>query len=512
MEKKDVICVDGGTGKNILEIFKEKNKYFDAPCNGSGNCGKCRVRLLEGAAEPTEREKRLLTKEELAAGVRLACQVIPEQECSLLILGEQHLETDTESQLLNAVSSNVQSQTAAGRKSGQEYGIAIDIGTTTIAAVLTELSTGKNIAVETMVNHQRVYGADVLSRIKAAAEGKGEQLRQIVREDLKQIINALLKSAPVEKKYIKRIVIAANTTMCHLLLGYTCDTLGKAPFCPVDISLQRRTAKELLKTAELEAEVTILPGISAFVGADIVAGIMACKMQEKEEYSLFLDIGTNGEMVVGNREGLFVTSAAAGPAFEGGNISCGAASVPGAIDKVEIRFPYTRVHTLGEKAAIGLCGTGVIEVVYELLKNRILDRNGTLTERFLEEGYPLIENKIYFSQKDVREFQMAKSAIRAGMEQLLEGSGIKKEDIKNVYLAGSFGCHIPVEKAVGTGLLPKELTEKMKPAGNASLEGAKQYLLYQETAKIEKIISLAKDRKLASDKGFQEKFLQYMSF
>lgn len=525
MKKKNVVWVNGDAEKNILELLKEKNEYLNAPCNGSGNCGKCRVRLLEGVSEPTAREKNLLTKEELAEGIRLACQTIPKQECRLQILNRQHSECDSEDQILNAVSLSVQKKavveseavlekkTVTGHKlSGQEYGIAIDIGTTTIAAALIELTTGENVAVQTAINHQRAYGADVISRIKASVEGNGKQLQQLIQKDLKEIISGLLEHGRAAKQQVKRVVIAGNTTMCHLLSGYPCDTLGKAPFCPVDISLQRKTCREVLGTEELMADIFLLPGISAFVGADIVAGIMACGMLEREDYTLFLDIGTNGEMAVGNRDGLFVTSTAAGPAFEGGNISCGIASVAGAIDKVEINYPYTKVHTLGEKSAIGICGTGLIETIYELLRNRIMDEHGTLGADFIEEGYPLVKNQIFLKQQDIREFQVAKAAVRAGIERLLEWSGVCGKDIARVCLAGSFGCHIPVEKAIGTGLLPEELKEKILPEGNTALEGAKQFLLYQDSEKLERIIALTKEIKLATDTEFQDKFLQYMDF
>ena len=501
------VLVQGGTGKNILTILKEKNKYLDAPCNGNGSCGKCKVQLLEGGTEPTEQEKRLLTKEELADGVRLACLTIPSKDCVLLI-PEDSEEILTGSRMTGfSENSCFTSSTATA-----DLGIAIDLGTTTIAAVLVELSTGKNIAEATGVNHQRAYGADVISRIKAAVEGNGKKLQQIVQDDLIEIMNHLLAETKVEKTSVKNIAIAANTTMCHLLLGYPCDTLDKAPFEPVDILLQKRSCMEVFGTEDFQAEVTILPGISAFVGADIVAGIFACEMQEKEEYSLFLDIGTNGEMAVGNKNELFVTSTAAGPAFEGGNLSCGVASVPGAIDKVEICFPYTKVHTLKDAPAIGICGTGVIEAIYELKRNRILDENGTLVDRFLEDGYPVVEQKLYLKQQDIREFQMAKSAVRAGMERLLEWAGISKKSLKNIYVAGSFGCHIPVEKAVGIGLLPEEFKERVQPVGNTALEGARQYLLHQKHDKLDKIVSLAKEIKLATDKDFQEKFLEYLNF
>lgn len=517
MEEKKAFYMPGGMEKNLLELLKEEKVYLDAPCNGSGNCGKCKVQLIEGVTEPTERERKLLSEEELTAGIRLACQTMPVRECRGILLNSQE-EILTESAVLEeCMQSDKQKQRQAvkdveQRVSVTDYGIAIDIGTTTIAAVLVNLATGKNAASETGVNHQRAYGADVISRIKASVEGNGRQLQQILQEDLRKLMECLLETAGIPKSHVKRIVIAANTTMCHLLLGYSCDTLGVAPFQPVNIKLQKKNCREVFGIADWQAKVTILPGISAFVGADIVSGLLACRMQEKEEYALFLDIGTNGEMAVGNKDVLFVTSTAAGPAFEGGNISCGVASVPGAIDKVEILFPYARIHTLGDKNAIGLCGTGVIETVYELLRNRILDENGTLAEQFLEDGYPLVKNKIYLKQQDIREFQVAKAAIRAGMECLLERSGIPKEKNSKVYLAGSFGCHISVEKAFGIGLLPKRLKEQIQLVGNTSLDGARQYLLGENEACVETLASMAKEIRLTTDAEFQEKFLQYMGF
>lgn len=521
--KSRSVLVQGGTGKSLLALLKEKNEYLDAPCNGNGSCGKCRVQLFEKLSEPTEQEKKLLTKKELEAGIRLACQTIPREECSILLpegCEEICVSQATESaqtametgQATESAQAAITAQTGENSQTDADLGIAIDLGTTTIAAVLVELATGRELAAATGINHQRAYGADVISRIKASMEGSKEKLQQIIQADLLQIINELLVNGKAKEAQVKHIVIAANTTMCHLLLGYSCESLGRAPFTPVDISLQQKSCFTVFNTEKFSAEVTILPGISTFVGADIVSGLFACGMQEKEEYALFLDIGTNGEMAVGNKQGLFVTSTAAGPAFEGGNLSCGVASVPGAIDKVEIRFPYTSVHTLKGAPAIGTCGTGVIEAVYELKRNRILDKNGTFAERFLEEGYPLVEPDISITQQDVREFQMAKAAVRAGMERLLEWSCISKEALQKVYFAGSFGCHISVEKAVGIGLLPEELKNRIQPVGNTALEGAKKYLLYKDKTSLEKIISMAEELTLAADDDFQKKFLEYMNF
>ena len=322
--------------KNLLEMLQEKNEYISAPCNGNGICGKCIVRYKSGATEPTKQDREFLSEKQLEQGYRLACQSYPTEEYKVEI---PELEETIEvlSQWENQRTEEILKNTAEGTAEKTEnaiYGICIDIGTTTLAALLVNLKTEADCQTAVSVNHQRTYGADVISRIDASNNGKKWEMQRCIRQDLQKLVGELAEKEGIHVAQIQRIVIAGNTTMCHLLRGFSCETLGVAPFLPVDLSWMEGSAADFLGMKELDTKVVILPGISAFVGADIMAGIAKMNMHRSEGYHLLLDIGTNGEMVLGNCRHMYVTSTSAGPAFEGGNISCGMASIPGVISHV----------------------------------------------------------------------------------------------------------------------------------------------------------------------------------
>lgn len=495
-------------GQSLLTLLQENHIYIDAECNGRGTCGKCVVCMKEGVTLPTEKEKIILPWEELKKGMRLACEILIERDCTITIpAGNQNMK----------VVSNRDEFPKTGQKSfygEREYGIAVDIGTTTLAAELVDLESGEIIDATTDVNHQRAFGADVIARMQASNEGKGPLLEQYIKDDLNKMIDVLIEKNNPDQAKIKSIVIAGNTTMLHLLQGFSCETLGVAPFIPVDLSMRKISCEELLARQDLQAEVVILPGISAFIGGDIVAGIYSSAMWEREEPVLLLDVGTNGEMVMGNRHGLLATSAAAGPVFEGANISCGVPAVPGAISHVHIkgRENYEcKVETIDQVPPIGICGTGIIDAISELVRVGLIDENGTLEEEWFEEGFPIWENRFFLQERDIREIQMGKSAIRAGIETLIEEYGREPEQI---YLAGGFGVYMDVASAVGIGLLPQNAERNTISIGNSSLEGAKRFLLEGERAEacLQWIVEHTREINLAMHAGFQERYMQYMFF
>ncbi|HCW29773.1 MAG TPA: hypothetical protein DGH14_07965, partial [Roseburia sp.] len=472
--------------KNLLEMLQEKNEYISAPCNGNGICGKCIVRYKSGATEPTKQDREFLSEKQLEQGYRLACQSYPTEEYKVEI---PELEETIEvlSQWENQRTEEILKNTAEGTAEKTEnalYGICIDIGTTTLAALLVNLETEADCQTAVSVNHQRAYGSDVLSRISASNSGKKWEIQRCIRQDLQKLIRELLQKEKITEQQIKRIVIAGNTTMCHLLRGFSCETLGVAPFLPVDLSWMEGSAADFLGMKELDTKVVILPGISAFVGADIMAGIAKMNMHRSEGYHLLLDIGTNGEMVLGNCRHMYVTSTSAGPAFEGGNISCGMASIPGVISHVFMEETgKAGFQVIGEtdgenkkQQAIGICGTGMIDLVYELREHQMIDEHGTYSDLYFDTGYELAE-KVKFTQNDIRELQMAKAAIRAGVDILVKKAGIAFDEVDNCYLAGGFGTKIDIKKAAGIGLIPKELEMKTIPAGNTVLAGTKEVLL-----------------------------------
>ena len=507
--------------ESLLQQLQKMNQFISAPCGGNGKCGKCAVRFKKGATEITARDREVFTEEQLKLGWRLACLSYPKEEYEIEI-------PDAEEKIFAQMDRTFSEQTKDGTSPKQldgsgtfqrksDYGIAIDIGTTTLAAVLVDLNTGKTVSAATGINHQRIYGSDVLSRIRASVDGRRFEMQRCIRQDLRKLIGELWT------ENIKKIVIAGNTTMCHLLRGFPCDRLGVAPFVPVDIGMMKGSAGELLGLKEFTAEVTILPGISAFIGADIASGAALLGMEATESYKLLLDIGTNGEMVLGKKDHLFAASTSAGPAFEGGNISCGMASIPGAISHVVID-EKKKAHVDGicgsgmsgheiSGAGIsesGICGSGMIDLYAEFLRHGIVDEYGTYIDEYFENGYFLTDT-VKFTQSDIRELQMAKAAIRAGIEILLQKAGINASQVENCYLAGGFGSQMDVRNAVKIGLIPPELNDKTVAAGNTALEGAKQYLLGRLTdPQLKKLIEDTKEVNLANEKEFEELYLQHM--
>ena len=524
---KKELSIETHQNQNLLAMLQENNINVSNNCHGNGTCGKCKIKVVEGYLPATEADKRSLTENEVKQGIRLACKVKIDKK-----LEEQE---ELWIEIVGALEEDIVVEAMSKKKLREDfqdtnYFIAIDIGTTTIAMALISEETGEIVDVYTSVNHQRKYGADVISRIVAANDGKAEELKKLIEEDLWKGIKSLLpegirsecsKENDVVTKVItnecdtkkrktnlNRIIISGNTTMIHLLMGYSCESLGKYPFISEHL--------EKIECKWNNTPVTILPGISAFVGGDIVAGILACPKFETEELSLLIDLGTNGEMVLGNSDRLLTASAAAGPAFEGGNIICGTAAVPGSICQVKIQNQRAVVRTIkNEMPPIGICGSGLISIMAQLKANRLIKQDGELMIPYNEKGFPLwiFENgeKVALYQKDIREFQMAKAAISAGIDILMEEYGCTPEEIKNVYVAGGFGKAIRIEDILTIGMLPEEFSHKISIIGNSALQGAVCFGKDIETRKqIENICRRAENITLSEKAEFQKKYLKYM--
>ncbi len=505
LETKKILCP---YSSNLLEVLQENHIFLPALCGGKGICGKCGIRILEGSLPITEVDRRIFSESELENGMRLSC--LAEVKNPLSILVENHLESDFKA-LGSSTDEPLRFEVTHTYSKG-DYGIAIDIGTTTLAFSLLDLHTGTCLDTQTMVNSQRAFGADVISRIQASNNGKKEFLQKSIRADIQKGISLLIRQNLTGTDRLCHVVIAANTVMLHLLMGYSCEGFSCHPFSAETLKLEEFTWKHL----PFSPKVTLLPSISSFVGADITAGLYVCHVLSESQPILFLDLGTNGEMALWKNQQLFVTSTAAGPAFEGGNIKWGMGSISGAISAVKIENGSPFVQTIGDKQPEGLCGTGVIETVAELLRAGILDETGKLDDSCFREGYPLAQTKdstwIRFTQQDVREIQMAKAAIRAGIETLLHRSNTSYDEISKVYLAGGFGYYLNIEKAAAIGLLPKEFLSKTVSAGNTSLKGALLYLAEQRKEELRQIQDAAKEIPLAKDECFMELYLKYMAF
>ena len=449
-----VVTITGKKDQTLMEVLKEHNIFLSAVCAGRGTCGKCRIRVLEGEVKPSAEDGRFFDEDEIRAGFRLACRAYASGDCTITLdCGQEEgfaVLTDFgeeagRGKTLQAEDGN------AGDYEGGRFGIATDIGTTTIAMQLVNLTSKRAVKTYTAMNRQRAYGADVISRIEASTNGKGNELKESIQEDLMSGIKDLTENGKILPE---RMVIGANTTMVHLLMGYPCETLGVFPFTPVNLEQITTDVKALCgKSAndfDGSFEVNIYPGISTYVGGDITAGMYALNFQNREKVSVLIDLGTNGEMAVGNKDKIYVASTAAGPAFEGGNITCGTGSIPGAVCKVEIHDGKAVTETIQDKPISGICGTGVVEITYGLLK----------------------------------------------------------EDI-----AGGFGYQLDIKKAVGIGLLPKGCEGKIEAVGNSCLKGAIAKLLEPDADEvIEKIRSVSEEIRLSNDKDFNEFYMDYMFF
>lgn len=396
------------------------------------------------------------------------------------------------------------------------YGIGVDIGTTTIALSLVNLETGAVVKNMTVLNSQRQFGADVISRIQKGAEGFTADLQACLRSDLARAVQELCQRQETEA--VIQLVIAGNTTMLHTLLGLRADSLAVYPFNPLTKEQIVFSTKELFGLFPVECEVTLLPSLGTYVGADIIAGMAACGMDRASQLSLLVDVGTNGEMAIGNKARILCTSTAAGPAFEGSNISCGVGSVPGAIAKFDMQGGQAMIQTIAGAPPIGICGTGVVDIVAVGLREGLIDRTGRLQANATTGDSIMVSRKfsgeaILFTQKDIREFQLAKAAIRTGLEILLREYGCGWPDVEQIFLAGGFGAKIDVASAVAVGLLPGEALQRIQAVGNSSLAGTVAYLLHRERREaVDSLLKVSASIDLSRHPDFNELFMMQLEF
>ncbi len=408
------------------------------------------------------------------------------------------------------------------------FGLALDLGTSTVAAYLLELEGGTEIGSRAAQNQQAAFGADILSRIAYAQQGSDssrQELRAAAQTTVNELIEALLGEADLKAEHVVQAVVVGNPTMLHLLVGANVASLGQAPFAPLWQRWLTLKAVDLGLTLNPAARVALLPSISGYVGADVVAGLLACGVHETERPTLYLDLGTNGEIVLACSTHMVACSAAAGPAFEAVGISCGMPALEGAVDHVEIDH---EVHcsTIGGDEPRGLCGTGLTDAVAELLRNGILDPSGRMTPpggeltahvegEGNERRFMLTRGRhpVYVSQADVRKLQLAKAALRSAVEVLLEEAGITAQELHNVHLAGAFGAQMKPESLVRIGLLPEALADRVQAAGNAAGQGAKAVLADVRQARAaRRLARRVAYLELASHSGFARRYVQAMHF
>lgn len=461
--------LSANSGDCLLTLLRSAQLMPDAPCGGNGTCGKCRV-LVDGQTA-------------------LACRTRVDRDMTVEL-------TQNESALILTEGIGV----ALNKDSG--LCLAVDIGTTTVAAYLTE--NGRLLATESRKNPQAAFGADVVSRLRQAAGGQLEQLTALIRNCLDDMTRVLLERTG--KSGLQRICVVGNPAMQQLFLGLPVENLTRLPYAPI---LQRSEISDggPYIPAWAGASLLTVPDIAGFIGGDLVSCILATGMDRQEALTLLVDIGTNGEMVLGNKHRLVACATAAGPALEGANIRFGMQAAAGAIDRVGTDFSC---HVIGERKALGICGSGLLDAVAVALDQGLLNKRG----RILNESRSLpLADGISLTQEDIRQIQQAKGAIAAGIRLMTQQLGVKLTDIATVYLAGAFGTFLDPHSACRTGLIPGELEGKLQPIGNAAGSGAMQLACDPELlSRADEIVSRTEPLELAATPSWARCFAESMTF
>lgn len=464
------VTIDALPGQTILEAVRARESLpVHAPCGGQGTCGKCTVYLVEEGGETPV----------------LACRTPVREGMTVRLPSAAPLSVQ-----LSADGGDVLPLAPDAGLTG--YGIACDIGTTTVVCHLMELSTGRCVATVGEGNAQRPYGGDVIARIKASMEGRRGALTAAITGQLSRMIRALCDGAGIEPSQLRRMTVAANTTMLHLLTGLSPDGIGQAPFTPRSLFGDEWDARAL--GLPFDGPVYLLPAVSGYVGGDITSDLLAVDAQGEEGLFLLIDVGTNGEMALGHGGRFTCCSTAAGPAFEGAQICCGMTAADGAISRVELENGKVICSVIGGGEAVGLCGSGLIDAMAVMLRLGAVDETGHMYDAdeeedeipdaarpylFLLDGSPAfrLTEKVWVTQADVRKLQLGKGAIAAGVKVLMDAYGAGAEDVRALLLAGGFGSYIRPESAARIGLIPAALLPVTRAVGNTAARGAQLALI-----------------------------------
>jgi|Deesub1362A_J573_1020465.scaffolds.fasta_scaffold01164_10 uncharacterized 2Fe-2S/4Fe-4S cluster protein (DUF4445 family) len=573
-------------GKTLAEVILKAGFKFELPCGGNGTCGRCLVKAKGKLFPPDESEITSL-EEGIEKGFRLACRcrvcgevevfwkeafqpakilteglskksalrpnvtktaykiavsnkkVLAQElkalfekeglslEKDLNLSGFEEVKEDTLTAILR---DGKVSAVENGDTTSKCFGLVIDIGTTTLVVSLVDLNSGKEVDTVSDLNPQVTYGHDVVTRITQVKREKGNlfRLQKMLVSALGEMIQSLCQKHKAFPENIYEVAVAGNTCMMHLFLGFDPVPLALAPYTSLIERSLYIDAKELGFKNLPQAKLYILPPISPYVGADITAGILATDLCSYKEPTLFIDIGTNGEIALKTRNETLACSTAAGPAFEGMNISCGMRAEKGAIEGVTLEEDGPKIRTIGGDEPRGICGSGLIDIVAELREKGVIDSRGRFSSetagylgRLLREEngkkhFILFENgerKIFISQKDIRQVQLAKEAIQAGINLLLQAADLKTEEIQRVFIAGAFGYHLKAASLVKIGLLPEEWEDKVSFAGNTAKTGSLLVLLDKVLRKeAERIAKSVKTLDLVTHPQFERDFIKSMLF
>ncbi|HYO32229.1 MAG TPA: ASKHA domain-containing protein [Nocardioidaceae bacterium] len=588
-------------GVSVFDAASWNGIAIDSTCGGHGTCKKCKVQIVQGSVPVSRLDARSFSPDQLESGWRLAClaqattdltvdvppmttrpkaatvgvgrQVIlrPAIQKRYVELSEPSL-SDQASDLARLLAAmddlelrvdlhalrrlptvlrqsdfhvtavvvdNVLIDVEPGDTTAARYAIAFDLGTTTVVATLLDTATGTPAAVATMLNKQQPFGADVISRISATMMDPDAlaRLQRLAHDTLDELTSEVCRQSGVEPEQVYEIAVAGNATMMALALGIDPEPLGVAPFIMSTASLPELLATDLGVHVHPRARAGILPALGAYVGGDIVAGMLASGMDRDKRLRLFIDVGTNCEIVLGDGERIVSTAAPAGPAFEGGAIRCGMRAADGAIETVKVTEDDVTCGVIGDVVAEGLCGSGLVDAVAELARVGLLDESGRLIAADVaaelvpglvdrmgdikgERVFVLdwrdgssIEDSVYLSQRDVRELQFAKAAISTGWSLLLEELDVQPGDIQQVLLAGSFGSYLSPSSAVRIGLVPKLPILRIVSAGNVAGEGAKMTLLsVQERNGAQALLEEVRYVELSDRQDFNDRFIEQLAF
>lgn len=538
-------------GSTILEAVRKAGMIVDSPCNQTGVCGKCRVRLsLESLHAAGMQAQDKIPVEKQVQGWVQACNTtifgdivvdeIPDhtrESNSVLQYGQstafplqpalrKQFDADSNQTLVYA------DNRCIGRESGNTserlYGAAIDIGTTTVVACLVNLGTGKELAAASAHNPQSRYAQDVLSRISFASQDGGLQtLKSVLFREINSMLVELCRQSAISAGELYEIVFSGNTCMLHLATGTSPASLGQYPYTPRICGHQSMSAAQLGLVASPLATVYLPPILSAFVGADLTSGILSLRMHRRAGITLLIDIGTNGEIILAEDGRLTATSTAAGPALEGMNISCGMCAGTGAVENVSAgkdhSLPY---RTIGNAPAKGLCGSGLIDLVATLIREGVIEESGrfakpeklpaALGNRLSRPNGSLVFHltpEVVLSQKDVRQVQLAKGAIRAGIDQLLDFTGITPAQVDRVLIAGAFGFHLATESLLTLKIFPREFADKVDYVGNTSKTGAQAFLISEPSRQeMADMASQVKILELSGQPDFERHFVRCLAF
>ena len=472
----------------LIDVLHEFGVEF--PCGGKGTCGKCRVRLLEGTIDKTEVHRQKIEQLHLTDDWRLACFSLCTHDITLEIEQFNHLILADESEFEFSPR--------------QGFGIAVDLGTTTVVTQLVELSTAKVLAVETMLNPQVKFGADLISRIQSFMDGNGPEMVHIIRSTIAMMIALMLKKHDVK---IQKVVLVGNTVMQFIFSSCDVSPLSTYPFHADNLGMKTFEPSELGWDFDVSEKVCFYPSVGSFVGSDILAGIAATGLHRKKNFTALIDLGTNGEIVLGNRDRIVCASTAAGPAFEGANISMGMRAVTGAISSLSLKDGQIDASVIGNTSPKGICGSALIDTVAIFRKLELIGMFGEINSG---EQQITVSGKINLSQKDIYEFLLAKAAIAAGLTILAGKLSITVSDIDEIYIAGGFGSYINVENVVTTGMIELPV-EKIHKMGNTALIGAKMFL-FSGLGISDRILAITSHINLEGDANFQDIYVGKMLF